>query len=195
MGNNHGVGVAERLGQFVLENIAAGGVAARLEDRPDALVRVAQAQRAQRLADGGRMMAEIVHHRHAAGDAAHFHAALDALERVEGGLNLLVGQAAMLGAGDDGQGVAHVEFADQVEMELEAGNFKLGGRRAVAQIEALNALSSPRPKRLTGQCVTLSNGARFGSSPLASNRPLRGIRLISRLKEVWIAARFSKMSA
>jgi hypothetical protein len=107
------------------------------------------------------MMAEIVHHRHPAGDAAHFHAALDAFEGVEGGLNLFVGQAAMFGAGDHRQGVAHVDLPHQVEMEFEARNLKLAGRRAVARIEGLDAVVAPSPKRLTGQCVTLSSGARL----------------------------------
>ena len=48
------------------------------------------------------------------------------LKRVKGGLDLLVLQSAMLGAGHNGQGVAHVQFANQVQMELEAGNFKFG---------------------------------------------------------------------
>ena len=37
---------------------------------------------------------------------------------------------AMFGAGDDGQRVADVQFADQVQVKFEAGNFKLGRRRA-----------------------------------------------------------------
>ena len=87
------------------------------------------------------MMAEVVHHRHAAGDAAHFHAALDAFEGVEGGLDLLVLEAAMLGARDDRQRVAHVEFADEVQVELEAGNLELGRRRAVADVEGLDGVA------------------------------------------------------
>ena len=92
------------------------------------------------------MMAKIVHHRHAPGDAAHFHAALDAFESVEAGLNLLVGQAAMLGAGHHRQGVAHVEFPHQVEMKLEARNLKFARRRAVAQVEAVDAVVRAQPK-------------------------------------------------
>ena len=130
---------AKAFGQFALEDIAPGGVAARLEDGPEALLGVAAAQRAQGFADGGGMMAEIVYHRDAAGHAAHFHAPPHAFEGVEAGLDLFVGQAAMLGGGDDGQRVAHVELADQIEMELEAGDFKFGGGGAVAQIEGVNA--------------------------------------------------------
>ena len=86
------------------------------------------------------MMAEVVHHRHAARDAAHFHPALDALERVERGLDLLVFQPAMLGARDHRQRVPHVEFADQVQVEFEARDFKLGRRRAVADVEGMNGV-------------------------------------------------------
>ena len=79
----------------------------------------------KRLADGRRMMAEIVNQRHAARDAAHFHASLDALERVERGLNLFVRQAAMFRARDNRQRVADIQFADEIQMKLEAWDFKL----------------------------------------------------------------------
>ena len=46
-------------------------------------------------------------------------------ERVEGGLDLLVLQPAMFGAGNHRQRVAHVQLADQVQVELEAGNLEL----------------------------------------------------------------------
>ena len=62
---HHGVGVPEGLGQFVLEDIAAGGVAARLEDGPDLLVRVAQPQGAEGLPDGGGVMPKIIQDRDA----------------------------------------------------------------------------------------------------------------------------------
>src|SRR5215831_1900596 len=87
------------------------------------------------------MMAEIVHDGHAAGNAADLHAALDAFERVEGGLNLMVLETAMFGAGDDGQCVPHIELADEVDVEFEAGDFKLGRRGAVADVEGLNRVS------------------------------------------------------
>ena len=88
------------------------------------------------------MMAEIVNHRHAARDAAHFHPALDALERVERGLDLLVLQPAMFRRADDRQRVAHVQFADQVQVKLEAGNFKLRRRRAETQVERMHGVVS-----------------------------------------------------
>ena len=85
------------------------------------------------------MVAEVVHHRHAARDAAHFHPPFDAFEGVERGLDLMVFQPAMLGAGDDRQRVAHVEFAHQVQVEFEAGNLKFGGRRAVAEVKGADS--------------------------------------------------------
>ena len=86
------------------------------------------------------MVAEVVHHGHAARDAAHFHPPFDALEGVERGLDLMIFQSAMLGAGDDRQGIAHVEFANQVQVKFETGNFKLGRRRAVAEVEGRNRI-------------------------------------------------------
>ena len=138
-GNDYRVGIGEGIRQFVLKYIAAGGVAARLEHGPESLSGIPLPQRAQGLADGRRMMAEIVYHRDAAGHAAHFHPPPHAFEGVEAGLDLFVGQPAMLGGGDDGQRVAHIELAHHVEMELEAGDFKFGGGGAVAEIEGVNA--------------------------------------------------------
>jgi len=102
-GDDHGVGIGEGGGQFILKNIAARGVAAGLEDGPELLLRVFDAQGAQGFADGGRVVAEIIDDGDAAGDAANFHAAFDAFEGVEGGLDLFVREAAMFGAGDDGE--------------------------------------------------------------------------------------------
>ena len=47
----------------------------------------------------------------------------------------------MLGAGDDRQGVAHVQFAHQVGVELEAGDLELGRRRPVADVEGLHGVA------------------------------------------------------
>ena len=86
------------------------------------------------------MMAEIVNHRHAADDAADFHATLDAFERIERGLNLFVGKPAMFRRADDGERVAHVQFADEIQMKFETGNFKFSCRRPKPQIESLNGI-------------------------------------------------------
>src|SRR5260370_7540530 len=47
----------------------------------------------------------------------------------------------MLGGGHDGQGVAHVEFADEVDVKFEAGNLKLGRGGSVANIEGLHGVA------------------------------------------------------
>ena len=74
------------------------------------------ARNVSRIAVG--MMAEIINHGNAAGHAANFHAAFDALEGVERGLNLLILQPAMFGAGDDRERIAHVQFAHQIRCEI-----------------------------------------------------------------------------
>jgi len=66
-------------------------------------------------------MAEVIDDGDAARDAAHFHAALDALESAEGALNLAVLQPAVFRGGDDGERVAHVEFAHHVDVEFAEG--------------------------------------------------------------------------
>src|SRR6185295_16144916 len=102
---------------------------------PHLLLRIRDPQRPQCLANRRRMMSEIVDDRHAAGDAAHFHPAFDALEGIERGLNLFVGKTAMLGAADDRERVPYVEFAHEVQMKLEAGNLKLRRRWTVTDVE------------------------------------------------------------
>ncbi len=139
LGNNHPVRVHKGLGQFRLKIIPARRVCARLEDGPDFFLRVTDAQRPHRFADGGWMMAEIVNHRHAAGDALDLHASLDALERGERRLDLLVRQTAVFCRADDRERVAHVEFAAQFQMKFETGNLKRRRRRAIADVERITA--------------------------------------------------------
>src|SRR5213594_5164354 len=80
-------------------------------------------------------MPEIIHDRHAASDAAHFHAAFDPFKRVESGLKLFVRQAAMFRASHHRQRIAHVQFADEIEVKLEARYLELARRRRQFQIE------------------------------------------------------------
>ena len=54
----------------------------------------------------------------------------------------------MLGAGDDGQRVAHVEFADEVGVELEAGDLELGRRGPVAHVEGLDRVALAQAEAL-----------------------------------------------
>ena len=150
LGNDDGVGVVEGLGQFQLKDVAAGGVGAGLEHGPELLGGVFVAERAEGLADGGGMMAEIVDQGHAPGDGAHFHAAAHAGEGRKGRLDLAVFEAVVLGHADDGQGVAHIELAHQVEVELEARDLKLRGGGAVSEVEPLDGVVGPQAEALDG---------------------------------------------
>ena len=69
--------------EVVLKDTAARRSGARLEDGPDARVRIASAQAGERLGDRGRMMREVVVDRDAAGDADDFEASFDAGERAQ----------------------------------------------------------------------------------------------------------------
>src|SRR4051812_20430672 len=84
----HLIGIDERACQFLLEYVSPSGVGAGLEDSPKTAASIANAQGAERFANRGRMMPEIINDSDAAADATHFHAALDSFEGVEGGLNL-----------------------------------------------------------------------------------------------------------
>jgi len=48
----------------------------------------------------------------------------------------MVFQPAMLGAGDD-RSAFRIEFANQVQVKLKTGDFKLARRRAVADVEGM----------------------------------------------------------
>src|SRR4051812_25485810 len=139
--NDHGIRIREGVRKLALENVAPGRVGARLEDGPDFLRRILDAQRAQGLAYGSRVMAEIIQDGHTPGDAADFHAPLDSFESIKPGLDLLVFQAAMFGGGDDGERVADVEFTHEVSVEFEAGNLELRGRRPVTDVECLDRVA------------------------------------------------------
>ena len=93
-------------------------------------------------------MPEIVQHRHAPGDPAHFHPPLDAFEGVEGGLDLLVLQPAMFRARDHRQRIAHVQFAHKVRVELETRNLELGRSRSIADVESLHCVAFAKTKPL-----------------------------------------------
>src|SRR5262249_48203782 len=124
--NDDRVGFGKSFDEFLLKYIATGGVGARLEDGPDFLALVFDTEGTHGLANRSGVMAEIVHDGDAAADAADFHAALDAFEGVERGLDLVIFQTAMAGSGDDAKRVANVEFTEKVEAEFETGHFEFG---------------------------------------------------------------------
>src|SRR6478736_4056358 len=101
------------------------------------------------------MMTKIVHDRDTARNPPHFHPAADAFESVKCGLDLLVLQPAMFSAGDNGQSIADIQFAEQVDMELETGNFEFRGGWAVANVESLDSVSFTQAKSLNRTMVNV----------------------------------------
>ena len=88
-GDDGEVREGEGLGEFVLEDGAAGGVGARFEEDPQARVRVALAQALHGEADGGRVVGEVVDDLDAVDLAAEFLAAGDAFEGFEPGADFI----------------------------------------------------------------------------------------------------------
>ena len=52
----------------------------------------------------------------------------------------------MLGAADNSEDVADVEFTHQIHVELEAGNLKFGGRWAITNVESLDRVIGAQAK-------------------------------------------------
>jgi len=92
----------------------------------------------QRLPNRRWMVAEIVYQRHATGNAAHFHPAFDPLNVSNADWICWFFNPQCLAQAMTASRVPHVEFADQVQVKLEARNLKLRRRRAVTNIERLN---------------------------------------------------------
>src|SRR5207244_7979203 len=125
--------------------IPPGRVRSRFENCPELLLRVFDSQSSQSFPDGRGVMTKIVEDRDTAGYSAHLHPPFNALESVEGGLNLLIFQSAMFGAGDYRQGVAHVQFTYQINVKLEAGDLELGRGRTIANVERLERIILSQP--------------------------------------------------
>src|SRR5690349_8975495 len=85
-------------------------------------------------------MAEVIHHRHTARDALHFHAALDAAEGAEGVLNLLVLESAVLGRANNGERIAHIQFTDEIDLKFETRNLERARRGTEADVERVNRI-------------------------------------------------------
>lgn len=126
LGDDDAIGTFKGVDEFLLEDISTGGVGAGFEHGPESAPGEPDAQGAQGFPDGGGMMTEIVDDRDAAGVPPDVHAACDALEQVEGGLDDGIGKAAMPGTGDDGEGVADVEFTDEGDAEADISQLELG---------------------------------------------------------------------
>src|ERR1051325_6714254 len=111
------VRAAEGVDVAGLELLAHRGDRARLEQRPDAPAGVALARAVERGGDGRGMVGEVVDDGDAALDAAHFHAPLDPLKRLESLLDLLRAPAAHVRHGDAGQRVGHVVLSRERRAE------------------------------------------------------------------------------
>ena len=79
------------------------------------------------------MVGEVVDHGHAAGFAANFHSAPNALERVEAGLNLHVVESGVARQQQRGEGVADIEFADHRDAKRRVAESKFGAAFVVGQ--------------------------------------------------------------
>ena len=156
------VGGAEGFGVLPLEDCEARGGRARLEDGDDSPARVLVAQRSQRLADGGRVVREVVNDRDAALAPAHLHAPLDALERGERVLDLRARDAPRFGGDDDREAVAHVEVADERHLELTP-------LRAVAEDPEARHLARSviNVARLPARVVARAEGFKLRVKPVA----------------------------
>src|SRR5947209_15086727 len=161
-GDDDGVGGAEGCGVLALEDCEARGGRARLEDGDDSPARVLVAQRSQRLADGGRVVREVVNDRDAALAPAHLHAPLDALERGERVLDLRARDAPRFGGDDDREAVAHVEVADERHLELTP-------LRAVAEDPEARHLARSviNVARLPARVVARAEGFKLRVKPVA----------------------------
>jgi hypothetical protein len=148
LGDHHRIRVSKGRGQLGLEAIPPGRVAAGFKNGPDFFPRIPDTQRAQGLPDRGGMVAEIINHRHAPGDAFYFHAPLDTLEGVKGGLNLLVREPAMFRRADHRQSVPHVQLTHQIQVKFEAGNFEFRRRRAEFQVKPAHGVPLAQPETL-----------------------------------------------
>src|SRR5436190_17723402 len=96
------------------------------------------------------MMAKVVDDGNTTSDAANFHSALDALEGVEGRLNLVIFQSAMFSARDHRQRIAYIQFTDKIRVKFEAGNLEFSSRRAVPNVESLHGVALPKTEPFDG---------------------------------------------
>src|SRR5579883_308653 len=118
------------------------------------------------------MVSEVVHHRHASGDAPNFHAALDSFEGLESRLNLVILQTAMFCAGHDGQGIAHVQFTHKIRVKLEAGDLKLRGCGTISQVESLNGVAIRETKAFDRTVSHIQQRGEVGIVTVTQEQPV-----------------------
>ena len=115
----HGIGIAERGGEFIEQQLRAR-VAVRLKDDVD-LAEAALPRRRQRGANLGGMMAVVVDHGDAVGAALELEAAIHAVEVGQAFADLVDRNVQSNADGDGGSGVAHVVLAGNVQLEIRPG--------------------------------------------------------------------------
>src|SRR5664279_824392 len=115
----------------MLKNRAAGRVRARLEDGPQTTTGITLPERSQRFAERGRMMSEIVDHRHSPRFAPHFLTPRDPLKTRERLLDFRDGNAVEASRGDRHRRVADVEFTAERHLKFIAAE---GEARSLSRI-------------------------------------------------------------
>ena len=108
---------------------------ARLENRPDLLMRIFDPQCSESFANCGGMMSEVVNHRHSTRDAAQFHSPLHATETYRTQTEFVYSKDRSVWRRDNRQRVANIEFAGHVQVKFETGNFELCRCRSITDIE------------------------------------------------------------
>ncbi len=103
------IGDGEGGRKILLEDRATGGVAPRLEERPDAMPGKLLAQAEQRLLHGGWVMAKVINDGDAADRSSNLLAALHALKLRHCLRDFGEGNLVEMGRGNGHGGVAHVE--------------------------------------------------------------------------------------
>ena len=184
--DEHLVGAGKRAREIVLEHAPARRRRARLEHRPDARVRVGGAQPGERFRDGGRMVREVVVHRHAVRHADDLEPPLDAGKGAQSLGNPRRADADFRRHRDRRGRIAHVVGADQRQLEHAerhpaAPHVEPGRRAGRLQIVGL-------PVHVVGRCRTSRRAtrhcrpgpARPGCRRRSAAARLRGTRLTSR---------------
>ena len=142
-GEDYAVGEAEAGDEIVLQDLAAEGVGARLEDGPEARLGVDGAESAEGFADGGGVVGEVVDDGDAGDLGADFKPAFDAFEGGEGGLDGGERNALMGGEGGGGGGVEGVVLAGQMHFEVGPGGVVAEDLPAGAVVYVAEILDAP----------------------------------------------------
>src|SRR5262249_20712340 len=104
--------------QIVLQDIAAHGVGAWLENRPQPRTRVSRTKSGKRSGNSRRMVRKVVNDRDTVDLRAHLEASLHALEGLKRCGNFIFRDSVAIGEGRRRGGVPDVIFAAQSKLEI-----------------------------------------------------------------------------